>query len=1293
MRVNVNNVVIASLLLLLIAFFSVDPIKAEASPPPSLPVLAAAELAWVRDHPVLRVSNEMDWPPFDFNKEGQPQGYSIDLLNLIAKRIGFKLEYTYGPSWNELQEMVRQKELDIVHSLNRSRFREQFLLFTKPYISTQTVIVTSKSNRSIQDISGLKGKTIAVIEGYHQKEVLHQRIQGVKYVVVNSPLEALKSVAAGNADATIRFNCVANYLIHHHMLTNLRLAGQFSLQEDNLQDLFFGVRNDWPMLRQILQKGLDSISREEVNQLKQKWFILSGQPTQAIRPIFSAQEKKWIEDNPEINLGADFNWPPFDFADSAGNHSGLAAEYIRVLRERTGLKIKVHTGVWAKILKQTKSGEFDGLACAVKTAERDKYLSFTSPYLEVPAVIVVRNNTSDIQGLDDLNGKTVSINKNSYMHEWLREGHPEINLHLSSSNEASLEAVAYKEADAYIGNLAVTSYILRKRLLTNLKVVTRLDDMVTRTSFAVDKENPLLLGIIQKTLDSLTAQEKQTILDKWFIASTRQTIKMTPAEEQWLQENPVLRLTGDPAWAPMTYLNDKGKYSGIVPEYFELIREKSGLGFEYIPSQNWSDTLAALQERRVDAIDAIAASAERGRLMDFTEIYITVDIVLITRNEAKFLKGLEHAKEQRIATVKNYITESYIRKDHPEIDLKLYTDTARGLKALSRKEIDVFVIDLPTFEYYVRKSSLNNLKISGLTPYHYDIAIAVQKGHPELVSILNKSLALITPREKNEIYNQWVSLKKPLVDYSLLWKILLCVAVIIILFISWNRRLAREVRLRKIAEQNALQASRAKSDFLANMSHEIRTPMNSVLGFAELLDHMITDPEQKSYLKSIRTGGKALLNIINDILDLSKIEAGKMDLKPESISMIRVFDEMSDFFNTRMSQKGLAFSCHLHPDFPPYILMDGIRLRQVLINLLGNALKFTDRGSVTLNCEDFQFNSENHTITFRILVHDTGIGIPREHQKMIFNKFEQQQDQDQTYYGGTGLGLSICKSFMELQGGRIWAESTPGKGSSFIIEFEEIALSEETTAREIHGNYHPLGFDKAVVLVVDDVPDNRSLLIQHFRGSSLIFHEAENGKQALAILEEKKIDLVCLDLRMPVMNGYETITRIRQDETLNHIPVLAVTASVMGEDLRKVDQYGFNGYLRKPVERHSLFQIMASFLPYSAEKMLPEKPLPVLPDIADSVLREFCQRINEEITPVWLEIKDKGDFELIAEFADKVTGLAEEYSIVPFVEYGRLLSQHVVSFEIFEVDTLMQQLPGMIETIEDRLREKESNGT
>ncbi len=381
-------------------------------------------------------------------------------------------------------------------------------------------------------------------------------------------------------------------------------------------------------------------------------------------------------------------------------------------------------------------------------------------------------------------------------------------------------------------------------------------------------------------------------------------------------------------------------------------------------------------------------------------------------------------------------------------------------------------------------------------------------------------------------------------------------------------------------------ANRAKSEFLANMSHEIRTPMNAVIGFTELLDTLITDSTQRSYLEAIDTGGRNLLTLINDILDLSKIEAGKLEIHHEPTRVTAIFNEVQQVFRQKLADKPLEYLVDIAPDIPKYLLLDDVRVRQILLNLVGNAIKFTEQGYIKVSVSILPTPTPSRVgkglLDLIITVEDSGIGIPESHQYTIFETFTQQDGQSTRHYGGTGLGLAITKQLVEMMHGTISLKSEVNKGSRFTIALKDVAVC-AARLEPTHGqsvDVKQIVFERATILAVDDVPHNRALIAGFVQDTALDFIEAENGEQSLVCAREQHPDLILMDLRMPVMDGYEATKRIKGCEDLRHIPVIALTSTVLKEAHKKMQVHGFDGYLRKPVMRTELFQELLRFLPH-----------------------------------------------------------------------------------------------------------------
>ncbi|NGZ28587.1 MAG: response regulator [Magnetococcales bacterium] len=396
-----------------------------------------------------------------------------------------------------------------------------------------------------------------------------------------------------------------------------------------------------------------------------------------------------------------------------------------------------------------------------------------------------------------------------------------------------------------------------------------------------------------------------------------------------------------------------------------------------------------------------------------------------------------------------------------------------------------------------------------------------------------------------------------------------------------NRRLQDKVTALKSAEKEILEAKQiaeeanlAKSRFLATMSHEIRTPMNAIIGMAQVLGETELTPQQEHYVSIFRNAGESLLTLINDILDLSKIEAGKVQLENEPFDLRALVDEAVQMFSLRAHAKGLKLQVKVDESVPSRQWGDANRLRQILVNLLGNALKFTHKGRIEIILE---LVKDNQFLSFSIK--DTGIGIPPEKYDLIFTEFMQADSSTTRQYGGTGLGLTICKRLVDAMGGRIQLQSVVDKGSTFQVlipahtpgplDWKEGALEEEGGEKGIP----KVAPGRLRVLLVEDSEDNALLIKIFLKKGSHKVELVENGQKALEKFQKDSFDLVLMDMQMPVMDGFQATRAIRQWESQNRkkpTPIIALTAYAMKEDRQRCLEAGCDIYLAKPVRKQAL---------------------------------------------------------------------------------------------------------------------------
>lgn len=486
--------------------------------------------------------------------------------------------------------------------------------------------------------------------------------------------------------------------------------------------------------------------------------------------------------------------------------------------------------------------------------------------------------------------------------------------------------------------------------------------------------------------------------------------------------------------------------------------------------------------------------------------------------------------------------------------------------------------------------------------------------------------------------------------------------------------LAAELEHSKIEAESA---NRLKSEFLANMSHEIRTPLNAVIGFSDLLENEIENPKHRGYLEAIKNGGKNLLLLINDILDLSKIEAGHMKLEYHPVVIDSFARDVIATFTQMADKKGIRLLFDVAHDVPKYLIIDEIHVRQILFNLLSNALKFTHIGEVTLKIEN-RATKENGEITLAFIVHDTGIGIAQNDHDKIFDSFIQQEGQDTRQYGGTGLGLAICRKLGLLMGGDLSLESIPTKGSTFTLIIENVEISQPVFIPEDSSKVENVIFEPATILVVDDIQENRYLMIETLKDYPFTLIEAANGKIAVDIIARGEIDLVLMDIRMPVMNGFEALNFIRTELKLDKLPVIAVTASVMKQDLHLLREQ-FNGVLEKPLSRSALIQNLMKFIGFTSSTPLPpteeSKNLPI-----ENIKGTDVEKLLEQLLIKSEELLKQGDMEAVAEFAESVIKNARLYDFLPLVEWGETLRINADGFEIDRVELQLLNFEKTVET-------------
>ncbi|PHS13263.1 MAG: hypothetical protein COA86_17295 [Kangiella sp.] len=915
---------------------------------------------------------------------------------------------------------------------------------------------------------------------------------------------------------------------------------------------------------------------------------------------------------------------PFTFTLPNGKPSGLYVDIWREWSKVTGREIEFVTSDFSINIQQLKNGQADFHSGLFINTGREEWAVFSDPIDRIETKLFFDADNRRFSKIEQLNGKKLGVGNASFQEAYIRENYQDIQVFSYKDTEKMINDLLDGYIDAIVAEVpSLNANMAKMGIIGALRIGDKV--LLSNTAHAlVPKRNKHLIPIINEGIFKLEIDKIIQLEKKWLpghaaffeLYKKQNSIALTQQEQQFLIDHRSLLLGVDKGWKPIEYVDDDGKFSGVTSDFVKIISDKLSIQLKPEIGNKWAVVLEKVKKGELDILSGVVRSKEREQYLSFTKPYISFPMIIATQKNARPLVNMSFLDGKKVAAVASSTKANLLIKHHPNIIL-VPTDTLKdGLAMLESGQVFGLMDSIAIIADYTNNNPSTNIHIALHTPYSSDLSFAVRRGLEPLIPILNKAFAQITEQEKDEILNRWLSVQVNIgTDFNtiLTWGLpgFFILLFIIIYVVRSNAKLQTEIILRQTTEKSlneaksslekalrkAESANQSKNQFLANMSHEIRTPMNAIIGTAYLLEEMIDDKEQLKLLDILNLSSKSLLGLINDILDLSKVEAGKIELEERRFNLeelltnvIKQVEANIALSGKNNNDKDVNIILEISNNLPTYVIGDKLRLSQILLNLMGNAIKFTEKGTVKIKVSLKSEKEKNIELEFS--VEDTGIGMTKEQMEKLFETYSQADASTSRKYGGTGLGLSISKNLCQLMQGEIWVESEIGVGSQFhftclLKKADQRKTKEDSTNhKELYSKNYRTDKDDQLsgillnknILIVDDNLVNQTIAKKILENKGIITESAFSGEEALSKIENTKFDLILMDIQMPGMDGYQTTKCIREELKMTDIPIIGLSANAMEQDIDAGLKAGMNDYLSKPIKPNHLFKSLRTQL-------------------------------------------------------------------------------------------------------------------
>ena len=854
-----------------------------------------------------------------------------------------------------------------------------------------------------------------------------------------------------------------------------------------------------------------------------------------------------------------------------GKKRGYSYEYQQAVAAHTGWKYEYVEGSWSELMSMLKSGEIDLMGGISYAEERTTSMLFSElPMGEDKYYLYVDPSNTDItvSDLTTLNEKRIGMVPDTLsarrFYEWEKSHGVETQQVDITSTDDARQKLQNQEIDGFVLNESP------QWERDNISPVLLIGG--SYNYFAVSKKRPDLKEELDQAMQRIEKENpfyKEDLYKRYLSANPIETL--SNGEQNWLEEHGAVRVgyLKNDVGVSLTD-TESGKPVGIINDYINLVSDCMGeknIEFQLTGFDSQEEELQALKDNRIDMIFHMNQNPYEAEQNDMilSNTVFEVNIAVLTG-----VKKFDENKENTVAVSRNNLLGKwYISFNYPFWKIKEYDSSDEVEKAVHSGEADCFVVKAGQSLKTLEDSKMRSIFLTKSG----DSCFAVTRDNTILMNILNKTIQSLPASRLSSLFSVYENTpgKVTLAEYikdnlRVVSIVFVSTSLLIILIIGYLLVKARKAKIQ------AEKANAAKSDFLFNMSHDIRTPMNALLGYSELMKRELTDPKLLDYQEKIEQSGNLLLSIINNVLDMARIESGKMELDENYVKIRDIYQGVYKIFQAEAEKKGIRLEMEYDVRHE-HVICDETKNREIFLNLISNAVKYTaSGGTVTIRITELDCDRKDY-VRIQSQVIDTGIGMSEEFLPSLFEAFSRERNTTTGKVAGTGLGMPIIKQYIDMMGGTIEAESKLGEGSRFTVTLEY---------RIADKNYYEQDTEKASdmnetgrisgkhILLAEDNDLNAEIAEFILEDMGLLVDRVEDGIQCVAKMEQEPAgtyDLILMDIQMPNMDGYKATEVIRglADKSKATIPIIAMTANAFEEDRKKALAKGMNGHIAKPV--------------------------------------------------------------------------------------------------------------------------------